>query len=75
MSQPTMLHDERAAGERATHVVYYRRHGKPYLDGVFRCATAADAEEKFLGLARELGWHVEVDRVEERTPRHVEASS
>lgn len=64
-TQPATLAIERAAGQRATFVVYYRRNGKNYLDGLYSADEAA-ARAEFEGLAEELGWRVEVDRVEAR---------
>jgi hypothetical protein len=65
MSQPRVLDVERKAGLRARHVVYYRRNGKRYLDGLWS-PTAESARADFLAMAKELGWSVEIERVEER---------
>ena len=69
MAQPRTLTIERQAGERATFVVYYsrttRKGTKQYLDGLFS-PTAEQARADFEAMAAELGWKVEVERVEER---------
>lgn len=65
MAQPSTLKIERVAGQRATFVVYYKRNGKTYLDGLFS-RTEEMARRDFLAGAQELGWTVEIDRIEKR---------
>lgn len=57
---------EQAAGKRATHLVYYTRADRPFLDAIW-ADSAEQAEATFLGLAEEVGWRdVIVTRVEWR---------
>lgn len=65
MAQPKTLSIERQAGLRCRHVVYYRRNGKMYLDGLYS-PTEEQARADFLAGAKELGWKVEIERVEVR---------
>lgn len=57
---------ERAAGRRADYHVYYRKRGKLYFDPMW-ADSETEAKAKMLAFARELGWRVEVVRVERVT--------
>lgn len=66
MAQPKTTAVERAAGKRATHLVYYTRGGRNYFDAIW-ADDDEQARERFLAFASELGWKVTVLlRVEER---------
>jgi hypothetical protein len=65
MPQPKTGSVERAAGFAGRFIVYYRRNGKIYWDAMF-APTKEQAESDFLAMASEIGWKVEIDRVEER---------
>lgn len=65
MTQPLTLKDEKMAGARADYVVFYERDGKRYLDGIW-ADSLDEARESFLRFAAELGWRVQVERIEKR---------
>lgn len=65
MTQPPPGEVEKAVGTLGRFIVYYRRDGRPMWDAMWS-PTAEQAEADFLGFATDLGWTVEVDRVEER---------
>ncbi len=58
-----MTDAERVAGKRADFHVYYRRNGKLRLDAMW-APTADEAKASMLAFARELGWRVEIVRVD-----------
>lgn len=56
---------ERVTGIRARFLVYYTRGGRRYVDCMYG-ATEERVRADFLGMARELGWTVEIQRIEVR---------
>ncbi len=59
-----MTDTERCAGKRADfHVYYRRRNGKLCLDAIW-ADTADEAKASMFAFARELGWYIEIVRVD-----------
>jgi hypothetical protein len=64
-SQPPRGEVERAVGITGRFIVYYRCNGRPVWDVMYE-PTEEQTRAALLGVADELGWEVEIERVEPR---------
>ena len=54
---------EQCAGRRADFYIHYTRHGKKYFDAMW-APDEVTARERLIAMAAEIGWTVEITRVE-----------